>query len=100
MTGYALTGLRHTAFHRALHRPNLVLGGERELVLTTAVVAGGLAVSALNLPAFLVAAGVWGLIVSALRMMAKADPQMSKVYLRHLKFRRHYPPRSRPFCED
>jgi type IV secretion system protein VirB3 len=95
-----MSELRRTAFHRALHRPNLILGGERELVLTTAVVAGGLAVSALNLPALLVAGTVWSVIVSALRMMAKADPQMSKVYLRHLKYQRHYPPRSRPFRQE
>jgi len=95
-----MTGLRQTAFHRALHRPNLVLGGERELVLTTVVVAGGLAVSALNVPAILVSIGVWAFFVAALRMMAKADPQMSKVYLRHLQYRRYYPPRSRPFCRE
>lgn len=95
-----MTTLRYTPFHRALHRPHLVLGGERELVLTTAVVAGGLAVSALNIPAISVAAALWALCVSGLRMMAKADPQMSKIYLRSLKYRRHYPARSRPFRRE
>lgn len=95
-----MTTLRCTPFYRALHRPNLVLGGERELVLTTAVVAGGLAVSALNIPAISVAAALWALCVSGLRMMAKADPQMSKIYLRSLKYRRHYPARSRPFRRE
>jgi len=28
--------------------------------------------------------------------MAKADPQMSRVYLRHIGYRAYYPPRSRP----
>jgi hypothetical protein len=43
-----MSDLRHTAFHRALHRPNLFLGGERELVMTTALLAGGLAIAAQN----------------------------------------------------
>ena len=92
-----MSELRTTPFHRALHRPNLVLGGERELVLTTALVAGGLAVSAMNLPAAIISAVVWLLCITGLRMMAKADPQMSRVYLRFLKYRRYYAARSRPF---
>ena len=35
--------LRRTPFRRVLHRPNLFLGGERELTLSTAVVAVALA---------------------------------------------------------
>jgi type IV secretion system protein VirB3 len=33
-------------------------------------------------------------------MMAKADPQMSKVYLRQLQYQAYYPARSRPFRVD
>ena len=91
-----MTVLRHTPLHRALHRPNLFLGGERELVLITAIICGGVAISALNFVAIGVGAGVWIIVIGLLRMMAKADPQMSRIYLRHIGYCAHYPPRSRP----
>ena len=84
--------LRRTTLPRALHRPNLILGGERKLVLTT-----GLIFTALNLPSTLFAIAFWFLCLAALRQMAKADPQMSNVYLRNIRYRGYYAPRSRPF---
>jgi type IV secretory pathway TrbD component len=88
--------LRQTPFYRVLYRPTLVAGGEREPVLLTIVVAIGLAMSGLNVVS-IVSAGL--LIVgglAAFRLMAKADPLMSKVYMRQLAYRAYYAPRSRP----
>jgi type IV secretion system protein VirB3 len=92
-----MSALRRTAIHRALHRPNLILGGEREPVLVTAILCGGVAVSALNVVAALIGLGVWLISIGFLRMMAKADPQISKVYLRQLRYPVYLPARSRPF---
>ena len=39
----------------------------------------------------------WTVIVGLLRMMAKADPQMRRVYLRHITSRPHYRPTSSPW---
>ncbi|HEY2616720.1 MAG TPA: conjugal transfer protein TrbD [Acetobacteraceae bacterium] len=89
--------LRHLPFHRVLHRPSLFLGGEREPALMTLIVAGGLAVAGMNTVSFLVGGALWFSAIPALRWMAKADPQMTKVYLRQLKYRGYYPARSRPF---
>ena len=89
--------LRHLPFHRVLHRPNLFLGGEREPALLTLLVAGGLAVSGLNTVSFLVGAALWFTAIPVLRWMAKADPHMSKIYLRHIRYRGYYPARSRPY---
>jgi type IV secretion system protein TrbD len=91
-----MSALRATPLHRALHRANLLLGGERELVLITAIICGGLAVSALNFVASAIGGGVWVMSIGLFRMMAKADPQMSRIYLRQLRYRAYYPPRSRP----
>ena len=85
--------------HRALHRPNLILGGERELVLFTAILSAGVAVSGLNLVSLAIGAAVWLATLALLQMMAKADPFMSRVYLRHIRYRPYYPARSRPACE-
>jgi type IV secretion system protein VirB3 len=95
-----MSELRRTALYRALHRPNLLLGGERELVLITAIVCAGLAVSSLNLVAIATGVGIWAVLIGAFRMMAKADPQMSKVYLRQLNYAAYYPPRSRAWRLD
>ena len=89
--------LRHLPFHRVLHRPSLFLGGEREPALMTLIVAGGLAIAGMNTVSFLVGGALWFSAIPALRWMAKADPQMTKVYLRQIKYRGYYPARSRPF---
>jgi type IV secretion system protein TrbD len=92
--------LRRTPIPRALHRPNLFLGGERELVLITAVICAGVAVSSLNLPAIVAGLLIWSVLIGLFRMMAKADPMMSRVYLRQLHAQSYYPARSRPSRKD
>jgi type IV secretion system protein VirB3 len=43
---------------------------------------------------------LWFVIIALLRMMAKADPMMSRAYLRQLRYRLHYAPRSRPHRQE
>ena len=82
---------RPLPIHQSLHRHAHILGAERELVMTSALVAllvgvGGLtAVSVTSAVGFCIAA------VFALRRMAKADPIMSRVWLRHIKQHEFYP---------
>jgi type IV secretory pathway TrbD component len=89
--------LRRTPFFRVLHRPRLFLGGEREPTMMMAIVAAGLAVSGQNLVTLVVAAVLWFGCIGIFRQVAKADPQMSRVYMRQLKYRGYYAPRSRPY---
>jgi type IV secretion system protein VirB3 len=89
--------LRRTPIFRVLHRPRLFLGGEREPTLMMAIVAAGLAVSGQNLVTVAVAALLWFGSIGVFRQVAKADPQMSQVYLRQLRYQGYYPPRSRPY---
>jgi len=89
--------LRTTPFHRALHRPQQIMGGERELMLFSMLVAGGLIVSAMNLVATAIGLVLWAVCVQGLRQMAKADPDMSKVYVRQLHYGHYYGPFSRPW---
>ena len=95
-----MSDLRYVPIFRALHRPNLVLGAEREPVLFLAVLCVGVAMTALTITAAGVCGIVWVLLVAPLRMMAKADPLMSRVYMRSLRYQRYYPARSRPWRED
>lgn len=90
------TELRRTTIFRAMHRPNLILGAEREPALMLAIVAGGIAITAMNLPATLVSALMWFGLITPLRMAARADPRMSRVYLRYIRYAHYYPAHSRP----
>ncbi len=95
-----MSALRTTPLHRALYRPSLLLGGERELVLFTGLIAGGLIVSAMNFIATVVGLAVWFGCIGLLRAMAKFDPDLSKVYLRQLRYQAYYPPRSTPWMRE
>ncbi|MDE3028647.1 MAG: VirB3 family type IV secretion system protein [Paracoccaceae bacterium] len=89
--------LRQTRVHRALHRPQMILGGERELMLFSALLAGGIAMASLNLVATISGGVIWIFCAYGLRRMAKADPILSKIYMRHRKYADHYPAFSRPW---
>jgi len=93
-----MAGLRTTPIFRALHRPNLIMGGERRPVLMLIISSVGLAVSSLNVVAFVVSAVLWVAGIFYLRMMAKSDQYMIAVYLRSLRYKGYYAPRSRPQC--
>ncbi len=95
-----MSELRRTVLYRALHRPNLFLGGERELVMINAVVCAGLPASSLNLIATAIGLVLWVFLTGIFRMMAKADPYMSRVYLRQLNYGAYYPARSRASLPD
>ena len=41
--------------------------------------------------------GLWFTSLYLLRLMAKADPQLRQVYLRHRRYRAFYPARSSAF---
>jgi len=49
---------------------------------------------------FILGVTIWIILSMLLRMMAKADPMMSKVYLRQLKYRDFYIAHSTPFYEE
>lgn len=95
--------LRQTPVRHALHRPNLLFGCDRELVLFSGLLCVVLIYTALTGGYVLVAIGAgfaWKRVVSALREMAKADPRMRFIYVRHLLYRPFYPARSTPFCRQ
>ena len=91
-----MSELRKTPIYRALHRPYLVLGGERELMIIVLFVSFAFIVLLMNVVAFLI--GVVFLLgsVYGLRQMAKSDPFMSRVYFQQLFYKEYYPPFSHP----
>lgn len=91
-----MSELRKTPFHRALHRPQLIFGGERIPMIASLVISGGMAVTSMNLVGIASGALVAAIAVFSLRRMAKVDPLMVQVYLRYVRNREHYAPFSRP----
>lgn len=91
------TALIHSRVHRALSRPNLLMGADRELVLLTGLAAVILIFVVLTWYAALFGIAVWLVVVGALRMMAKADPLMRRVYVRHVSYKPYYRATSTPW---
>lgn len=94
-----MTGLDEVPVPRAMARPDLLAGCERQLFLLTALVCATLVMVMQTW--FSVTAGglLWVAATAALRQAAKSDPAMSRVYRRHVRYRPFYPARSTPWAE-
>ena len=91
------SNLSRSRVHRALSRPNLLMGADRELVLLTALAAVILIFVVLTWYAALFGIAIWLIAVGALRIMAKADPLMRRIYIRHISYRAFYRATSSPW---
>jgi type IV secretion system protein VirB3 len=60
--------------HRALSRPNLLMGADRELVLMTGLAAIILIFVVLTVYSAIIGVAIWVTVVGLLRRMAKAEP--------------------------
>ncbi len=89
--------LVRSRIHRALSRPNHLMGADRELVLLTGLATVILIFVVLTWFSALLGIAIWIGVIGALRMMAKADPMMRQVYLRHVRYRQAYRPTSSPW---
>lgn len=94
-----MTELNRSPIYSVLTTPQLVMGGERDWVLSTAIICLMLGVVTVTLIGAISGLGIWLIALWALRKMAKADPLMTKVYWRHIKYRPWYPARSTPWRE-
>jgi len=91
------SSLAHSRIHRALSRPNLLMGADRELVLLTGLASAILIFVVLTWYAAVLGAAIWLVAVAVLRMMAKSDPLMRQVYVRHIAYRPTYRATSTPW---
>ncbi|MDP3768020.1 MAG: conjugal transfer protein TrbD [Dehalococcoidia bacterium] len=85
---------------RATLRPFLTLGAETQPLLLIGGVCLIVALLSQDLATIAYCAVVWLVTLPMLRMVAKADPMMMRVYLRQLRYRNYYPARSTPWCVD
>ena len=86
-----------TLIHPSLVRPILLAGAERELVLINAITIAALLLGIGPHPLTLATAALLATAGhSALVLAARFDPQMLRVYARHIHYRSFYPARA-PF---
>ncbi len=82
---------QRTSVRQSLLRPLLALGGERELVFASGMVAAILAFSLGDLVLAGIGLAFWLVALFVLQRMAKHDPQLSRVYIRHVNKKTFYP---------
>lgn len=92
--------LRAIPIRKAGNRDNLFMGGDRELVMFSGLLAFALVFSAQELRATVFGLVLWFSSLFLCRLMAKADPKLRFVYLRHRRYRAYYPARSTPFRDN
>ncbi len=88
---------RTIPIHSSVNKANLFWGGDREMVMFTALMSVALIFAAQQLVASIFGIVLWFSALYLLRLMAKADPQMRFVYLRHRKYKSFYPAHSCAF---
>jgi type IV secretion system protein TrbD len=89
--------LRKATLHRAGIRPHLFLGGDREMVLFSGLLAAVLIFGCLQWQTIIAGVVLWSGSLFIFRRIAKADPLARAVFMRHRLYRRYYPARSRPY---
>jgi type IV secretory pathway TrbD component len=89
--------LRVIPVHQSLHRHTLVLGAERDLVMSSGLLSFLIGIGGFTLPSAFVGIGLWIISVFVLRQMAKADPQMSIVWRRHIRMQDFYEAKGTPW---
>ena len=85
---------------RAGNRHALFMGGDRELVMFTGLLAFALVFAAQSIFAAVFGSFLWITALFIFRLMAKADPLMRHVYLRNRRFAKYYPARSTPYRQN
>jgi type IV secretory pathway TrbD component len=82
---------RLIAIHQSFLSPLLILGVERELFIATALVSAMLVFSVSNAFLAVVGTAFWLVTLPMLQRVARADPQMSRVYVRHARYAQYLP---------
>lgn len=93
-----MSNVYDTPIHESLNRPILMMGGERNLVLMLAVIAGVFIFSLAHAWAAVMGVAMWMLGQWALSRAAAYDPQLSQTGIRAMKYKRYYPAQGTPFA--
>src|SRR6267154_2745574 len=93
--GLAMNGPREVPFHESANRPQLLMGGDRELILASAILAAMLVFAVMKWWSILGGLVLWLITVVVHARMDNVDPLFHHVYIRHILYRDFYPANSR-----
>lgn len=82
---------REVKFHQSANRHNMLMGGDRELVLLSALLSAILIFSIGKWWGIPLGITLWLVSVAIFSRLGKADPLMRQVYIRHIKYQASYP---------
>ena len=85
---------REVTIYQSANRPNLLMGCDRELVLMVVLLCAALIFSVATLWGVVIGVCAWVAGAALLSRMAKVDPLLRHVYLRHVKYGSFYPAKS------
>lgn len=86
--------MRTIPIHQSLHRHHHVMGAEREIALSISLIAMLVGIGGMTWLSGFVAILFYVVGIVVARRMAKADPIMSRVWMRHIKQQLYYPAKS------
>ncbi|MDR2399297.1 MAG: VirB3 family type IV secretion system protein [Endomicrobium sp.] len=86
--------------YSALNKPTLFMGADRELALLLTLICGVMLIVSLSFLVAVTGVILWIIGITLLRMMAKADPIMRKVFVKQTKYKRRYNAHSGPFVRE
>ena len=76
--------------HKSLHRPNLVLGGDRELVMFSGLLAFLVGFGGFTLYSAAIGIAFWLVALMKIRAVCKKDPLIRKVWLQSARQQAYY----------
>ena len=82
---------REITIHPSVHRPRLILGADRELVIFLGLMSAIQVFALVTWWSIISGILLWLVGGALLVRIGKADPLMRKVYLRHIKYQPYYP---------
>src|SRR5260370_31110087 len=89
--------LRRVTLHRAGIRPHLFLGGDREVVLFSGLIACVLIFACFQVVTNITGIALWMVAVFFFLPLAQGGPRMRHLHMPHFVFPAFYPARSTPF---
>lgn len=92
--------LHRADIYSALNKPNLIFGADRELILMVGVISFALIFTGATIITSIVGISLFFFCGALLRLMAKSDPLMRKVFIRQSKYKKFYYPQSTPFSKN
>ncbi|MBQ8976875.1 MAG: VirB3 family type IV secretion system protein [Succinivibrionaceae bacterium] len=84
--------MRTVPIHRSLHRVNTFMGGDREVVMCSALIAFISVFFGQSFSSFVLGIAFWLVVLTFARIINKSDPLMRKVFMSNLRFRQGYFP--------